>query len=90
VSQITNRYSAVVYDRPNRGDFGFQVGDNEVVELLLETYKELTSVRKSTVEYWKDAKKNNHPLLWFMHVPHVLVMGEVNTADFEICEFSIT
>jgi hypothetical protein len=90
VNQIINKYDAVVFDRPNRGDFGSQIGNNEFVELLQETYQELTSVRKSTIEYWKEAKEKNRPLLWFMHVPHVLVMGEVKTTEFEICELLIT
>lgn len=90
VAQITNKYRAVVYDRPDRGNFGFQVEDNEVVAFIQETYKELASVPKSTIEYWKDAKANNRPLLWFMHIPHVLVLGEVKTVDFEICDLLIT
>lgn len=89
IDQIVNQYKSVVYNRPYRNSRGFQVNEDEVTTLVREIYKELTTVPPSTIEYWKEAQTNNGPLLWFMHIPHILVMGEVATADFEICELAI-
>lgn len=90
IDQIANKYEAAIFDRPNRVNAGFQIEDFEMTKFSSDTYKELKGVPKSTIEYWIDAKTNNRPLLWFMHVPHVLVLGEVETKDFEVCEFSLT
>lgn len=57
---------------------------NSEVSTPINTYQELTSIPKATIDYWDQAKTNNRPLLWFMHIPHVLVLGEVETKDFEV------
>lgn len=90
IDQVVDEYKAVVFHRTDRNKRTYKVDDSEITALAKDTYKELAAVPEATIEYWKDAKANNRPLLWFMHVPHILILGQVQTISFERCELNST
>lgn len=90
ISDIIEKYDAVVFDRKERRQSNsFTIDHGEIVTLNLESYTELTSVPQMTTDYWSDVKIHGGKYLWFPYIPHVLVKGEIETKDFEIISLSL-
>lgn len=81
--------NAVVFSPNGSRSDGFSIREEEVCPLSRETYQELKKVPLETIEYWKKAKSSNNKLLWFAHVPHVLIKGEFEVKDLEVLPLNL-
>ena len=80
VKDIVSSYEAIVFDRDtSRKDKSFEIEPHEVMELKENSYRELESVPKRTIEYWERVKKDGGVFLMFPFITHVMVKGKVDT-----------
>ena len=90
VEEVEGIYEGVVFNRSlsrEKGDFS--ISSKEVQSLSIESYKEIHSVPKETLEYWNKVKETGDgKYLWFPYVPHIFLKGAVDTTSFEIIELS--
>jgi hypothetical protein len=85
--QILNHYEAVIfYRKVNKGQWLITV--DEVLSFN-ESYEELKTIPSETINYWKKAQLEGNPLLWFNHIPHIMVKGKIAIKDLEVCELKL-
>lgn len=85
IDQIIGKYESVIFDRKKKQKKGdFSINENEVV-LLDKSYKELQNLPKETLNFWNKVSREGGKYLWFAFIPHILVKGEIDTSEFEVC-----
>lgn len=90
IDDIESKFPAVIFDRdPNRGKGSFKILNEEIKEFNKKNYLELVEVPKKTIEYWEKVKSEGGKFLWFPFVTHVMVMGIIETENFEVCELKL-
>lgn len=89
IDQIIGKYDSVVFDRNKKQKKGdFEIKESEVT-YLSNAYQELTSVPKETINFWNEVKSEGGKFLWFAFIPHILIKGQIDTKEFEICTLKI-
>ena len=82
-------YDGVIFDRKSKKKGSFEISEDEVKLLNKENYAELFEVPLLTKEYWKNAIEKNQKVLWFPHITHIFLRGQVETKNFEICQIKL-
>lgn len=80
-------YPSVIFTRrKDAPDNDFSFSEDESRPLTSDSYKELQVIPRETIQYWEEAKENGRPMLWFYHIPHILVKGHLKIDSFKIEE----
>lgn len=88
IDQIIGKYESVIFNRTKKqikADFSIQ--DAEVFNLD-KSYQELNEVPKETLNFWNEVSRDGGKYLWFAFIPHILVKGQIDTTEFEVCRLT--
>ena len=76
------RIPAVLYG--GQQQVHFSISENEVA-IFNKSYQEIEKVHQETLNFWNEVSRDGGKYLWFAFIPHILVKGEIDTTDFEVC-----
>ncbi|WP_127718053.1 hypothetical protein [Halobacteriovorax sp. HLS] len=83
ISHVVGVNKVVSYTKTVSSNRSFELLASDFSFTTVENYQEQKTIPLTTINYWKDAIKEERPVLWFPYITHIFVLGEVETSQLE-------